>query len=76
LEAKILFDADKLDVSGALGIARTLLYQGNMSEPLYVVLPDGSVSNGENDEMPSLAPEKVSDGTLEVDPGNCAFVVL
>ena len=31
---------------------------------------------GENDEMPSLAPEKVSAGTLEVDPGNCAFVVL
>lgn len=57
LEAKILFDADKLDVSGALGIARTLLYQGNMSEPLYVVLPDGSVSDGENDEMPSFFQE-------------------
>ena len=26
LEAKILFDADKLDVTGALGIARTLEY--------------------------------------------------
>ena len=57
LEAKILFDADKLDVSGALGIARTLLYQGNMSEPLYVVLPDGSVSDDENDEMPSFFQE-------------------
>lgn len=57
LEAKILFDADKLDVSGALGIARTLLYQGNMSEPLYVVLQDGSVSDGENDEMPSFFQE-------------------
>lgn len=57
LEAKILFDADKLDVSGALGIARTLLYQGNMSEPLYTVLPDGSISNGEQDEMPTFFQE-------------------
>jgi hypothetical protein len=31
---------------------------------------------GENDEMPSLEPEKVSAGTLEVAPGNCAFVIL
>lgn len=28
IEAKILFDADKLDVTGAMGAARTLLYQG------------------------------------------------
>lgn len=35
LEAKILFDADKLDVTGAVGIARTLLYKGKVSEPLY-----------------------------------------
>ncbi len=34
LEAKILFDADKLDVTGALGIARTLAYEGQMGEPL------------------------------------------
>ena len=35
LEAKILFDADKLDVTGALGIARTLQYQGKHDTPLY-----------------------------------------
>lgn len=46
LEAKILFDADKLDVTGAVGIARTLLYQGKMEYPLYTVLPDGTVSDG------------------------------
>ncbi len=57
LEAKILFDADKLDVSGAIGIARTLLYQGAMSEPLYTLLPDGSPSNGENDSEPSFFQE-------------------
>ena len=34
LEAKILFDADKLDVIGALGIARTLQYEGKMNASL------------------------------------------
>ena len=57
LEAKILFDADKLDVAGAIGIARTLLYKGIVSEPLYTVLPDGVVSNGENDAAPSFFQE-------------------
>ncbi len=49
LEAKILFDADKLDVVGAMGIARTLLYKGKMEEPLYLLKPDGSVSDGTGD---------------------------
>lgn len=34
-EAKILFDADKLDVSGAMGIARTLCYAGEIGAALY-----------------------------------------
>lgn len=57
LEAKILFDADKLDAVGAVGIARTLLYKGVVGEPLYSKLPDGSVSSGENDEIPSFFQE-------------------
>lgn len=57
LEAKILFDADKLDAAGAMGIARTLLYKGIVSEPLYSVLPDGVVSTGENDTAPSFFQE-------------------
>ncbi len=57
LEAKILFDADKLDVSGAIGIARSLLYKGIVSEPLYSVLPNGLVSTGENDDTPSFFQE-------------------
>lgn len=57
LEAKILFDADKLDAAGAMGIARTLIYKGIVSEPLYSVLPDGMVSNGENDSAPSFFQE-------------------
>ena len=49
LEAKILFDADKLDVTGALGIARTLMYKGNTAEPIYRVLQDGRISDGTED---------------------------
>lgn len=54
IEAKILFDADKLDVTGAVGIARTLLYQGNVSAPLYSKLPSGEISNGAQDTAPSF----------------------
>ncbi|MBS6643012.1 MAG: HD domain-containing protein [Clostridiaceae bacterium] len=57
LEAKILFDADKIDVSGAVGIARTLLYHGHLSEPLYTFLPDGSVSDGTSDNTASFFQE-------------------
>ena len=57
LEAKILFDADKLDATGTMGIARTLIYKGTVSEPIYTLLPDGSVSSGENDTTPSFFQE-------------------
>lgn len=57
IEAKILFDADKLDVAGAIGIARTLIYKGIVSEPLYSVRPDGTVSDGEHDTVPSFFQE-------------------
>ena len=49
LEARILFDADKLDVTGAIGIARTLVYRGTVMEPLYRLLPDGTISDGTHD---------------------------
>lgn len=35
LEAKILFDADKLDVMGAFGIARTIGYALQAGQPIY-----------------------------------------
>lgn len=35
LEAKVLFDADKLDVLGAFGIARTLGYATQAGQPAY-----------------------------------------
>lgn len=35
LEAKILFDADKIDVLGAFGIARTIAYAVQAGQPVY-----------------------------------------
>ena len=49
LEAKILFDADKLDVTGAIGIARSLMYKAEVEEPLYVKKADGSICDGSGD---------------------------
>jgi uncharacterized protein len=48
IEAKILFDADKLDISGGVGIARTLQFWGMISEPLYMVDYNGRVLDGSN----------------------------
>ncbi len=42
IEAEILFDADKVDVTGIIGIARTLQYSGAFSDPLYTLRPDGT----------------------------------
>lgn len=38
-EAKILFDADKLDVLGAVGVARCFMVAGRYNEPLYIDTP-------------------------------------
>jgi uncharacterized protein len=54
IEAKILFDADKLDVCGAMGIARTLFYKAHVSEPLYSLSNSNEVSDGSNDSGPSF----------------------
>lgn len=54
IEAKILFDADKLDVTGALGIARTLVYKGATTAPLYTRRPDGTICDGTVNEETSF----------------------
>ncbi len=54
MEAKILFDADKIDASGTIGIARTLIYQGQVSDPLYTVDEKGNVLDGGLNEPPSF----------------------
>ena len=57
LEAKILFDADKLDVTGAMGIARTIFYQGQEGLPLYSTDADGRVLPGAPGEPDSFMRE-------------------
>ena len=57
VEAKILFDADKLDVTGAIGIARTLMYSGQNCRPLYSVTEAGEISKGDGDACDSFFQE-------------------
>lgn len=57
LEGKILFDSDKVDATGTIGIARTLIYNGQVSEPLYTLLDDGTISDGDSDLCPSFYKE-------------------
>lgn len=54
IEAKILYDADKIDATGTMGIARTLVYIGRIEEPLYSVSKNGKVLTGVNDKIPSF----------------------
>jgi len=49
LEAKILFDADKLDACGAMGMARTLFYKAHVCLPLYMLDDSGAVLDGTAD---------------------------
>lgn len=46
LEAKILFDADKLDVLGAFGIARTIGYAVQAGQPVYASPSQGFLETG------------------------------
>ena len=50
LEAKILFDADKLDVMGAFGAARTLGYALQAGQPFFAEPSDYFLRTGETEE--------------------------
>lgn len=57
IEEKILFDADKIDATGTLGIARTIFYKGQVNKPLYTLRENGEVSDGADDDRPSFFQE-------------------
>ncbi|TFH35857.1 MAG: HD domain-containing protein [Anaerolineales bacterium] len=50
LEAKIIFDADKLDVLGAFGVARTLGYALQAGQPMYARPSKQFMETGEKEQ--------------------------
>jgi uncharacterized protein len=49
IEAKVLFDADKLDVLGAIGAARVVVYAALAGQPLYVEPSEHFLHSGEGE---------------------------
>jgi len=49
LEARILFDADKLDVIGAIGIARTIAFDVVVNQPIYSKPSEQFLETGEKE---------------------------
>ncbi len=54
IEEKILFDSDKLEAAGLMGIARSLLYEGKAGTPIYSLGSDFEVLDGTGNEPPSF----------------------
>jgi uncharacterized protein len=48
LEAKVLYDADKLDAIGAIGIARAYALAGKQGQRLWAETPTGSLSESQS----------------------------
>jgi len=49
LEAKVLFDADKLDAIGAIGVARAVAYAARASQPVYAPPSERFINTGERE---------------------------
>jgi uncharacterized protein len=49
IEAKVLFDADKLDVLGAVGVARVIAYASLAGEPFFAVPSQNFLQTGEKE---------------------------
>jgi uncharacterized protein len=49
IEAKVIFDADKLDVLGAIGVARTIAYAALAGQPAYAEPSQQFLETGEKE---------------------------
>lgn len=58
-QAKILYDADKIDACGLIGIARTLEYKGAIGEPIYTV-KSGKIEDGNDRANQSFFTEYIN----------------
>ncbi|MEG2774715.1 MAG: HD domain-containing protein [Acetivibrio sp.] len=54
IEGEIIFDADKLDLTGTVGTARAILFGGQIKEPLYLIGEDKMPTEGLPGEEASL----------------------
>ncbi len=54
IEGKILFDADKLDLTGTMGIVRSLQFGARFSEPVYLLGEDNMPVDAKTDKNHSL----------------------
>lgn len=50
LEARVIFDADKLDVIGAIGVARTIAFDVVVGQPIYAPPSEKFLKTGEKEE--------------------------
>lgn len=54
IEAKIVFDGDKLDLTGTVGVSRALIYGSGISEPLYNLDEEGLPLDFKKDKESSI----------------------
>ena len=51
LEAQVIFDADKLDVIGAIGVLRTIAYNVVTGEPVFIEPSEKFLQTGEKEPL-------------------------